>query len=60
MSVRRVEDLRRQLSRQDRRLITVYLQEGGNYSAVARRLGRDSGGIRDRYQRLFRRIAATI
>ena len=43
----------------DRPLITMYLQEGGNYSAVARRLRRDSGGIRDRYHRLFRRIAAT-
>jgi hypothetical protein len=26
---------------------------------IARRLKRDGGGIRSRYQRLFRRIAAT-
>lgn len=58
-SVRRVDAIRQRLPVKDRRLITMYLQEGGNYSAVARRLGRDSGGIRDRYQRLFRRIAAT-
>jgi RNA polymerase sigma factor (sigma-70 family) len=58
-SVRRVDSIRQRLPVKDRRLITMYLQEGGNYSAVARRLGRDSGGIRDRYYRLFRRIAAT-
>ncbi|MHB1421582.1 MAG: hypothetical protein ACYC3I_00015 [Gemmataceae bacterium] len=47
---RRVDPLIRQrLPGKDRRLITMYLQEGGNYSAIARRLGRDSGGIRDRY-----------
>ncbi len=58
-SVRRVDAIRQRLPVKDRRLITMYLQENGNYSAVARRLGRDSGGIRDRYHRLFRRIAAT-
>lgn len=58
-SVRRVAAIRQRLPMKDRRLITMYLQEGGNYSAVARCLGRDSGGIRDRYYRLFRRIAAT-
>jgi RNA polymerase sigma factor (sigma-70 family) len=58
-SARRVEAIRQRLPLQDRCLITMYLQEGGNYSAVARRLGRDRGGIRDRYHRLFRRIAAT-
>jgi DNA-directed RNA polymerase specialized sigma24 family protein len=58
-SVRRVDAIRQRLPLKDRCLITMYLQEGGNYSAVARRLRRDSGGIRDRYHRLFRRIAAT-
>jgi RNA polymerase sigma factor (sigma-70 family) len=58
-SIHRVDAIRRALPRKDRRLVDTYLQEGGNYSAVARRLGRDSGGIRDRYYRLFRRIAAT-
>jgi len=58
-SVRRVDAIRQRLPRQDRRLLDMYLQEGGNYSAVARRLGRDSGGVRDLYHRLFRRIAAT-
>ena len=57
-SVRRVAALQQRLPVQDRRLITLYLQEGGNYSAVARRLGRDSSVIRDRYHRLFRRIRA--
>ncbi|MGH7223521.1 MAG: RNA polymerase sigma factor [Gemmataceae bacterium] len=59
-SVRKVDAIRQRLPVKDRSLITMYLQEGGNYSAVARRLGRDSGGIRDRYHRLFRRIAATV
>jgi DNA-directed RNA polymerase specialized sigma24 family protein len=45
---------------QDRRLIALYVQEGSNYSAVARLLGRDSSGIRDRYHRLFRRIRAAM
>jgi RNA polymerase sigma factor (sigma-70 family) len=57
-SVRRVAALQQRLSVQDRRLLTLYLQEGGNYSAVARRLGRDSDSIRQRYHRLFRRIRA--
>jgi RNA polymerase sigma factor (sigma-70 family) len=58
-SVRRVDAIRQRLPIKYWRLVTMYLQEGGNYSAVARRLRRDSGGIRDRYRRLFRRIAAT-
>jgi DNA-directed RNA polymerase specialized sigma24 family protein len=57
-SVRRVAAIQQRLPVTDRRLITLYVQEGGNYSAVARRLGRDSDGIRDRYHRLFRRIRA--
>jgi DNA-directed RNA polymerase specialized sigma24 family protein len=57
-SVRRVAALQQRLPVQDRRLLTLYVQEGGNYSAVARRLGRDSGVIRARYHRLFRRLRA--
>jgi len=57
-SVRRVAAIQQRLPVQDRRLLSLYLQEGGNYSAVARRLGRDSDGIRARYHRLFRRIRA--
>ena len=59
-SVRRVAALQQRLPVQDRRLITLYLQEGGNYSAVARRLGCDSSVIRHRYHRLFRRIRAAM
>jgi RNA polymerase sigma factor (sigma-70 family) len=57
-SVRCVAAIQQRLPVKDRRLITLYVQEGGNYSAAARRLGRDSDGIRDRYHRLFRRIRA--
>ncbi|MHB1424535.1 MAG: sigma-70 family RNA polymerase sigma factor [Gemmataceae bacterium] len=59
-SVRRVDAIRRQLPREDRRLVELFLEEGGNYSAVARRLGRDSGGMRDRYHRLFRRVRSAM
>jgi len=55
-SVRRVAVIQQRLPVKDRRLLSLYLQEGGNYAAVARRLGRDSDGIRARYHRLFRRI----
>jgi RNA polymerase sigma factor (sigma-70 family) len=55
-SVRKVAAIQQRLPVQDRQLIALYVQEGGNYSAVARRLGRDSDGIRARYHRLFRRI----
>jgi len=57
-SIRKVAAIQQSLPVGDRRLIRLYLQEGGNYSAVARRLGRDSDGIRARYHRLFRRIRA--
>jgi hypothetical protein len=39
-SVRKVDAIRRQLPRKERRMIDLYLEEGGNYSAVARRLRR--------------------
>jgi RNA polymerase sigma factor (sigma-70 family) len=59
-SVRKVDAIRRQLPRRDRRLIDLYLQEGGNVSAVARRLHRQRNATQRRYTRLFRRIAATV
>jgi len=55
-SIRKVTAIRQRLPVKDRRLLSLYLQEGGNYAAVARRLGRDNDGIRARYHRLFRRI----
>ena len=54
--MRKVAAIQQRLPVKDRRLLSLYLQEGGNYAAVARRLGRDSDGIRHRYHRLFRRI----
>jgi RNA polymerase sigma factor (sigma-70 family) len=58
-SVRKVDAIRRQLRRQDRRLLDLYLEEGGTCSAVARRLHRKRNATQWRYTRLFRRIAAT-
>ena len=58
-SVQRVDAIRRQLPRQDQRLIDLYIQEGGNVSAVARRLHGKRSRTQDRYYRLLRRIAAT-
>jgi RNA polymerase sigma factor (sigma-70 family) len=58
-SVRRVNAIRQRLPVKDRRLLDMYLQEGGNYSAVARRLHRKRNATQWRYTRLFRRIAAT-
>jgi RNA polymerase sigma factor (sigma-70 family) len=60
LSVRRVEAIRQRLPRKDKRLFDLYLQDGGNYSAVARRLRRNVEGVRGRYHRLFRRIAAAV
>jgi hypothetical protein len=58
-SVRRVGAIQERLPGRGRRLITMYLEENGNVSAVARRLRRGSNGVAGRYRRLFRRIAAT-
>ena len=58
-SVRRVDAIRRQLPRQDQRLIDLYIGEGGNVSAVARGLHAKRSRTQDRYYRLFRRIKAT-
>jgi RNA polymerase sigma factor (sigma-70 family) len=59
-SVRRVSAIQQRLPNRKRRLITMYLQENGNFSAVARRQRHSSSGVSDRYRRLFRRIAATV
>jgi DNA-directed RNA polymerase specialized sigma24 family protein len=59
-SVRRVAGIRHRLPRADRRMLDLYLQEGGNYAAVARRLGRGPESVRGRYACLFRRIRAAV
>src|SRR5262249_54421154 len=59
-SVRRVASIRHRLPRADRRWLDLFLQEGGNYAAVARRLGRGPEGVRRRYHGLFRRIRAAV
>jgi RNA polymerase sigma factor (sigma-70 family) len=59
LSVRKVEAIRQGLPRKDRRLVDLYLEEGGNYTAVARRLKRKASAVRWRYHRLARRIAAS-
>jgi hypothetical protein len=38
----------------------LFLQEGGNYAAVARRLGRQPDSVRQRFYGLFRRIRAAV
>jgi DNA-directed RNA polymerase specialized sigma24 family protein len=59
LSVCKVEAIRQGLPRKDRRLLDLYLEEGGNYTAVARRLKRKASAVRWRYHRLARRIAAS-
>jgi RNA polymerase sigma factor (sigma-70 family) len=59
-SIRHVAIIRRRLPRADRRLLDLYLQEGGNYAAVARRLGREPDSVRQRFYGLFRRIRAAV
>jgi RNA polymerase sigma factor (sigma-70 family) len=59
LSVLRVEALRRGLPRKDKRLLDLFLQENGSYSAVARRLRRNRDAVRSRYRKLFCRLAAT-
>ena len=59
-SVRRVAAIRQRLPRADRRLLDLFLQEGGNYAAVARRLGREPDSVRQRFYGLFRRIRASV
>jgi hypothetical protein len=55
-SVRRVQAIRKSLPRRDRHLIDLYLQEGGNMSAVARRLHRKLNGMRNNFRQLFARV----
>jgi RNA polymerase sigma factor (sigma-70 family) len=59
-SVRLVARIRHRLRRADRRWLDLYLQEGGNYAAVARRLGCGPESVRRRYSCLFRRIRAAV
>ena len=59
-SIRHVAIIRRRLPRADRRLLDLFLQEGGNYAAVARRLGREPDRVRQRFYGLFRRIRAAV
>jgi RNA polymerase sigma factor (sigma-70 family) len=60
LSVRRVATFRQRLARADRRWLDLFLQEGGNYAAVARRLGREPDSVRQRFYGLFRRIRAAV
>jgi len=60
LSVRRFACIRLRLARADRRLLDLFLEEGGNYAAVARRLGRGPESVRRRYYCLFRRIRAAV
>jgi RNA polymerase sigma factor (sigma-70 family) len=59
-SLRRVAGIRHRLPRADRRWLDLFLQEGGNYAAVARRLGRGPESVRRRFHGLFRRIRAAV
>ena len=59
-SVRRVASIRHRLPRADRRWLDLFVQEGGNYAAVARRLGRGPESVRRRFHCLFRRIRAAV
>ena len=59
-SIRRVAGIRHRLPRADRRLLDLFLQEGGNYAAVARRLGRGPESVRRRFHGLFGRIRAAV
>jgi DNA-directed RNA polymerase specialized sigma24 family protein len=59
-SVRLVAGIRHRLPRGDRRWLDLFVQEGGNYAAVARRLGRGPESVRRRFHCLFRRIRAAV
>jgi hypothetical protein len=59
-SVRLVAGIRHRLPRADRRWLDLFVQEGGNYAAVARRLGRGPESVRRRFQCLFCRIRAAV
>jgi RNA polymerase sigma factor (sigma-70 family) len=59
-SIHRVASIRQRLPGADRRLLDLFLQEGGNYAAVARRLGREPDSVRQRFYGLFRHIRAAV
>jgi len=59
-SVRRVASIRHRLARADRRWLDLFVQEGGNYAAVARRLGCVPESVRRRFHGLFGRIRAAV
>jgi RNA polymerase sigma factor (sigma-70 family) len=59
-SVRLVASIRHRLPRADRRWFDLFVQEGGNYAAVARRLGCGPESVRRRLHCLFRRIRAEV
>ena len=59
-SVRRVASIRHRLPRADRRWLDLFLEEGGNYAAVARRLGRGPESVRRRFYCLFLRIKEAV
>jgi len=59
-SVRLVAAIRHRLPRADRRWLDLFVQEGGNYAAVARRLGRGPESVRRRFHGLFRRIKEAV
>jgi DNA-directed RNA polymerase specialized sigma24 family protein len=59
-SVLRVDSIRHRLPHADRRLLDLFVKEGGNYAAVARRLGRGPESVRRRFHGLFGRIRAAV
>jgi RNA polymerase sigma factor (sigma-70 family) len=59
-SVRLVAGIRHRLPRADRLMLDLFLQEGGNYAAVARRLGRGPEIVRRRFHGLLGRIRAAV
>jgi RNA polymerase sigma factor (sigma-70 family) len=59
-SVRRVARIRHRLPCADRHWLDLFVQEGGNYAAVARRLGRGPESVRRCFQCLFGRIRAAV
>ena len=59
-SVGRVAGIRHRLPRADRRWLDLFVQEGGNYAAVARRLRRGPESVRRRFRCLFRRIKEAV
>ena len=59
-SVGRVARIRHGLPRADRRLLDLFVQEGGNYAAIARRLGRGPESVRRRFHCLFGRIRTAV